>query len=129
MLYFATRWINLFSEVRSIGNLPIDTTRSQGTSQPRDNAIRRKRPRINIVDENGSFANPDGRFPSSGNNPKFDRGPQNTRGFSVPQSNQKSFNKNSKNKPTTEITNKKSTEDLYSQEANPKPLEADPDNL
>ena len=115
--------------MRSIGNLPIDTTRSQGTSQPRDNSIRRKRPRINIVDENNNFSNPDGRFPSSGNNRKFDRVPQNTREFSVPESNQKSFNKNSKNKPATQITNQKSTEDLYSQEANPKPLEADPDNL
>ena len=107
--------------MRSIGNVPVDTTRSQGTTQPRDNSIRRKRPRINIVDENGS--------PFSGNNPKFDKVPQNTGEFSVPQSNVKSFTTSPKNKPTTEITNRKSTEDLYSQEANPKPLEADPDNL
>ena len=115
--------------MRSIGNVPVDTTRSQGTSQPRDNSIRRKRPRINVVDENGNFANSDRRFPSSGNNPKFDRVPQNTGEFSVPQNDQKSFTNNPKNKATTAITNKKSTEDLYSQEANPKPLEADPDNL
>ena len=55
--------------------------------------------------------------------------PQNTGEFLVPQRNQESFAKNPKNKQTSEITNKKSTEDLYSQEANPKPLEADPDNL
>lgn len=115
--------------MRSIGNVPVDTTRSQGTTQPRDNSIRRKRPRINIVDENASFANPDRRFPYSSNNPKFDKVPQNTGEFSVPQSNRKSFTTNPKNKPRTEITNRKSTEDLYSQEANPKPLEADPDNL
>ena len=115
--------------MRSIGNVPVDSTRSQGTSQPRDNSIRRKRPRINVVDDNGNFANSDRRFPSSGNNPKFDRVPQNTEEFSVPQRNQESFAKSPKNKQTSETTNKNSTEDLYSQEANPKPLEADPDNL
>ena len=115
--------------MRSIGDIPIDRPKSQGTIQPRGNGVRRKRPRINIVDENDNFRRPGGTFSTQDNDLKFDRIPQNNRKSSIPQSNQESFAKNPNFENPTKVSNKKSSEDLYSQEANSKPLEADPDNL
>ena len=122
--------------MRSIGNIPVDRTRSQneGRPQQRNNVERRKRPRINIVGEDDRFSTLDEKFSSLDKQSKFGGFPQNNREFFIPQNGQNNgipFAKRPNFDSATEISNKKplSTEDLYSQEANAKPLEADPYQL
>ena len=122
--------------MRSIGSIPVDKTRSQneGRPQERNNVARRKRPRINIVGEDVRFSTLDEKFSSLDKESNFGRFPQNNREFFIPQTGQNNdipFAKRPNFDSATEISKKKplSTEDLYSQEANAKPLEADPYQL